>query len=125
MTVKVVSWGLGLTLAACGSVGEWPGDAGIDATAAPGELRWVRSMSSMTPVGLADGAGGLAVTGFFNAPADLGGGALTPAGMTDALIAGFSSDGTHLFSIRHGGTGSEFPFLDVVTSGGAPIVHGV
>lgn len=138
MATKVLlsgTWGVGggagvvlvAALSACGSVSDKPGDAGVDAAPAamPGDYRWVRSMSSATPVGIGDGAGGLVVTAYFNAPADVGGGTLTPAGMTDALIAGYMSDGTHVFSVRHGGAGSEFPFLETVTSGGAPIVFGV
>ncbi len=126
MATKILVCALWLAASACGSVSETRVDAGGDAPpAAPGDYRWVRSMSSMSPLGVADGAGGLVVVGYFNAPADLGGGPLTPIGMSDALIAGLSSDGAHVYSVRHGGTGSEFPFLDVVTSGGAPIVHGV
>ncbi len=94
-------------------------------TAKPGELRWVRSLSSMIPYGIADGPGGLVVTGGVVAPADLGGGLIMPAGLTDAVVAGFTIDGAHLYSARHGGAGSEFPFLDVLSPSGAPIVHGV
>ncbi len=126
MATKVLVRTLWLAAAACGSVNDSRSDAGVDAAPAlPGDYRWVRSTSSMIPLGLADGAGGLAVVGHFNAPADLGGGPLTPVGATDALIAGLSTDGEHLFSVRHGAGGNEFPFLDVVSSGGAPIAHGV
>ena len=118
--------GLGAAAAACGSVNDDRVDGGVDgAAAAPGEYRWVRSLSAMSPFGIADGAGGLVLTGGINAPAELGGGPLTPVGMTDAVIAGFSTDGTHLFSVRHGGAGSEFPFIDVTNTTGAPIVQGV
>lgn len=105
-----------------------PGDSAAElssAIARPGEPRWVRSLSSMTPYGIAEGPGGVVVTGGVVAPADLGGGLIMPAGLFDAVIASFSSDGAHLYSVRHGGAGSEFPFLDAVAANGAPIVHGV
>jgi hypothetical protein len=101
------------------------GGADAGAEAEPGDYRWVRSLSTLVPLGVADGAGGLVVTGSISVPADLGGELLTVSGMVDAAIAGFSGDADHVYSTRHGAGGSEFPFLDDVDADGAPIVFGV
>jgi len=117
--------------AACGSVGArsdaQTGDDGAVA-GAPGTLRWVRSLSSLQALGIADGPGGLVVTGSIAAPADLGGGTLTPAGVFDQVIAGFNvTDGAHVYSVRHGAAGqaSEFGFLHQVDAQGSPMIYGV
>jgi hypothetical protein len=117
--------------AACGSVSDNKPDAATDAPpdvapAAPGEYRWIRSLSSMQGYGVADGAGGLVVTGGITAPVNLGGGVLTPVGSSDMVVAGFAAaDASHLYSVRHGAAGQEYPFLDTTDVQGAPLVHGV
>jgi len=101
-----------------------PGDGSNSSP--PGTIRWVRSLSSMEALGVADGAGGLVVTGAINAPANLGGQALIPVGGFDMVVAGFDSDtADHLYSVRHGDVGSEFGFLHHVDAQGSPMVHGV
>ena len=131
---------------ACGSVSEAPsdpadaagteqdaaaadasegGDPDAGASAEPGDTRWVRSLSTLLPLGVADGAGGLVVTGSISVPADLGGEPLTVSGEVDVAIGGFSADAEHVYSTRHGAGGSEFPFLDDIDAEGAPIVFGV
>jgi len=118
-----------LGLASCGSVRGATSDAQpvLDAPAAPnGSLRWVRSLSSLEALGVADGAGGLVVVGSIVAPAQLGGATLTPVGGAAMVIAGFdANDASHLFSVSHGATGDAYPFVHDVTSNGAPIVYGV
>ncbi len=85
----------------------------------------MRSLSSLQALGVADGPGGLVVTGSLTAPADLGGGALVPVGGAALVVAGFDTDGKHLFSVRHGDVGDVFPFLHGLNASGAPFVHGV
>lgn len=118
-----------LAAAACGSVtGNQLPDAppGDGATAQPGTLRWVRSLSSMEALGVADGAGGLVVTGAIFTPANLGGQQLTPTGMADLVVAGFNADdASHLYSVRYGDTGQAYGFLHHVDANGVPIVYGV
>jgi hypothetical protein len=116
--------------AGCGSVANKPpdGGAGSDGAtgAAPGTIRWVRSLSSMEALGVADGPGGLAVAGAISAPANLGGQTLVPAGDFDMVVAGFDAEtADHVFSVRHGGVGGEFGFLHHEDSNGAPMVYGV
>jgi predicted secreted protein len=117
--------------AACGSVGArsdaQTGDDGA-VVEPPGTLRWVRSLSSLEALGVADGPGGLVVTGAIAAPADLGGGTLTPTGVFDQVIAGINAnDGAHIYSVRHGAAGQaqEFGFLHQVDSQGSPLIYGV
>lgn len=75
----------------CGSVSSKQPDAapGGDGAGnvAPGTVRWVRSLSSMEALGIADGPGGLVVTGAVNTPANLGGQALIPTGGFNAFCA--------------------------------------
>jgi|GEM_PF-3087543 len=99
----------------------------IDAPpAAPGSVRWVRSLSSLQGLGIQDGAGGLVVTGDLTTPADLGGGTLTPSGGAALVVAGFDAEtAAHLYSVDHGGAGAIFPFLHALNASGAPIVNGV
>lgn len=100
-----------------------PGDGG---SVAPGTVRWVRSLSSMGALGIADGPGGLVVTGALYTPADLGGMMLTPTGGADLVYAGFNAeDASHLYSVRYGDTGQAYGFLHNVDANGAPILYGV
>jgi hypothetical protein len=104
------------------------GGAGSDGAtgAAPGTIRWVRSLSSMEALGVSDGPGGLTVAGAISAPANLGGQALVPVGAFDMVVAGFDAEtADHVFSVRHGDVGSEFGFLHHEDSNGAPMVYGV
>lgn len=80
----------------------------------------------MEAFGVADGPGGLVVTGSVNTPANLGGQALVPTGGFDMVVAGFDSEtADHLYSVRHGDAGGEFGFLHNVDAQGAPMVYGV
>ncbi|HEX5134418.1 MAG TPA: hypothetical protein VFW81_03410 [Thermoanaerobaculia bacterium] len=54
-----------------------------------------------------DGAGDVAVAGYFSGSADFGSGVLTSAGGTDAVVAKYSSNGTAVWSRRFGGTGTD------------------
>lgn len=66
----------------------------------------------MEALGVADGPGGLVVTGAINTPANLGGQTLVPTGGFDMIVAGFDSEtAAHLYSVRHGDAGNEFGFL--------------
>lgn len=111
----------------CGSVANNKPDGGDGATgAAPGTIRWVRSLSSMEALGVSDGPGGLTVAGAISAPANLGGQALVPVGDFDMVVAGFDAEtADHVFSVRHGDVGGEFGFLHHEDSNGAPMVYGV
>lgn len=115
----------------CGSVanGKLPdaGPTGDGTTsAAPGALRWVRSLSSVEALGVADGPGGLVITGAITAPANLGGQQLIPTGMADLVVAGLNAeDASHLYSVRYGDTGQVFGFLHNVDANGSPIIYGV
>ncbi|HEU4727365.1 MAG TPA: hypothetical protein VFT22_05740 [Kofleriaceae bacterium] len=113
--------------AACGSVGSRSTDAPGD-DRPPGTVRWARSLSSLEALGVADGPGGLVVTGAISAPANLGGDTLVPMGVFDQVIAGFdAADAAHLYSVRHGapGTAQEFGFLHHVDEQGSPLIYGV
>jgi hypothetical protein len=119
------SFCVALLSAACGSVNPRTADAPGES---PGTVRWVRSLSSLEALGVADGPGGLVVTGAIMAPADLGGGTLVPAGVFDQVIAGFNSnDGSHVYSVRYGAAGQaqEFGFLHQVDAQGSPLIYGV
>lgn len=114
----------------CGSVANKSPDAGAGSDGAtgatPGTIRWVRSLSSMEALGVADGPGGLTVAGAISAPANLGGQRLVPEGGFDMIVAGFDAEtADHVFSVRHGDAGSEFGFLHHEDSNGAPMVYGV
>lgn len=108
-----------------GGTGDGPGrDAIVDAI--PGTVRWVRSLSSMEALGIADGPGGLTVAGSISVRADLGTGTLIPVGGFDMVIAGFDAETSDpVFSVRHGDAGSEFAFMHYEDSNGAPMVYGV
>jgi hypothetical protein len=124
-------------LAGCGSVTANTTDpsAGSDAgggevgggdTAPAGTVRWVRSLSALSGTGVADGPGGLIVTGYITAPTNLGGATLTPVGGVAMVIAGLdASDARHEFSVSHGGTGNAYPFMHDINRSGSPIVFGV
>ena len=142
-----LSWVFACGMAACGSVdsgvrpdgataddggfadGQPVKDAGPDAMVSPGgELRWVRSLSSMSVYGVAEGPAGVVVAGSMTAPADLGGGALIPQGASDLVVASYASaDAAFLYAVRHGATGSGqgYGFLDDTDATGNPLVHGV
>jgi hypothetical protein len=108
-----------------GPGGDGPGNDGPPRVP-PGTIRWVRSLSSLEGLGVADGPGGLTVAGAISAPANLGGQALVPAGAFDMVVAGFDAEtADHVFSVRHGDVGSEFGFLHHEDSNGAPMVYGV
>src|SRR5262249_4270967 len=80
----------------------------------------------MLPLAVESSAGGVVVTGYLYATADLGGQLLTSVGGSDMVIASFTeADATHLFSVRHGATGNEFPWVDALDSTGTPFVLGV
>ena len=116
--------------AGCGSVtgNQLPDGQSGDGTMKPppGTVRWVRSLSSMEALGVADGAGGLVVTGSISAPANLGGQSLVPAGDFDMVVAGFDAETSdHVFSVRHGDVGGEFGFLHSLDTNGAPMIYGV
>jgi len=126
---------IGLVLAACSVPGKFlvTGDAGgddappVDGTMVPsGEYVWIRSMSSITTYGVAAGAAGLTIVGGLTVPGDLGGGTLTPVGSYDMVVGGLAeADASHIYSKRIGDTASEFGFLDVTDSSGAPLVYGL
>jgi len=93
---------------------------------APGTVRWARSLSSVGPLGLAEGTGGLVVAGYITAPAQLGGDTLLPVGGPAMVVAGFDSDtAAHLYSKAHGGPDQAYGFVQDVISNGTPIVLGV
>jgi hypothetical protein len=124
---------------ACGSVNaDRPDaaqpDASVDAPPVdgaapqPGDLVWVRSMSAAFGLGVADGAGGLIFTGSITAPADFGGGAMTPAGATDLAIGGFrANDASYVYQnrINKTGGGQVYGFLQMTDNLGNPLVYGV
>jgi hypothetical protein len=132
MSVRGFVWVL-LGVTGCGSVSESPStdapsniDASLPANADPGSIRWARSLSSLQGLGIADGPGGLVVTGTLTTPADLGGGTLTPSGGGALVVAGYSADdASHLYSVKYGDVGNVFPFLHALNPAGAPIVNGV
>ena len=104
-------------------------DAATDASPyAPGDYVWIRSMSAMTTFGIADGAAGLVVAADLTAPADVGcaTGQLTSNGSTDMAIVGLKDDDAScVYAKSWGNAGSEFPFLDVLDSSGAPLLYGL
>ena len=130
-------------LSACGSVNadhpdaplpDAPPDAAVDAPLVdgamrrPGDVVWVRSMSAAFGLGVADGAGGLVFAGSITAPADFGGGTMTPAGATDLVLGGFRpDDASYVYQnrINKAGGGQVFGFLEMMDSVGNPLVYGV
>lgn len=136
MRIMAIGWCAITT--ACGSVHGTTGDAAVNpstdagdtgsdaAVRAPGDVVWVRSLSSLAPYGVAVGASGIVVAGSITAVADLGGGPLVSAGEYDLVVAGFATaDAAHLYSTRYGSQGSEFGFLSAVDDSGQPIIRGV
>ena len=131
------------SLLACGSVEQdaADGSAGAQAdasvndagepdaqSASPGDLRWALSLSAMSGYGIADGPGGLIVTGSITAPAELGDDVLIPRSANDMVIAGVrSSDASFLYTAQHGarGGGAGYGFLDHADSGGNAMAYGV
>jgi hypothetical protein len=119
--------------AACGSVNDNvdapgpTGDAGPDGGGVPsGTIRWARSLSSASPLGVVEGSGGVVVTAYFSTTADFGGGVLTSQGLVDSVVVGFApGDASYIYAYRYGTTGSEFGFIDDVDPQGAPFVVGV
>jgi hypothetical protein len=101
-------------------------DAAADAALPSGAYVWIRSMSSISTFGVADGPAGLVVVGDLTVPANVGGGTLTSAGGTDIALACFAdADASWVYSQRWGAAGNEFPFLDVLDSAGAPLMYGL
>ena len=98
--------------------------------ASPGTILWARSVSSVFLYGVAEGSVGVVVSGVLSAPANLGGSLLSPVGASDVAVGEYaSSDGSHLFSTRFGGsspagTGIVYGHMDVLDSSGAPIIEG-
>jgi hypothetical protein len=107
-------------------------DASSDAQPAhAGAIRWARSGSAANFTGIAETPTGVLVTGFTGAPTDLGGGLLTPLGLTDGVVAEYSvATGSYMYASRFGasspaGTGTvrgEAVVVDAVT--GKPIIVG-
>lgn len=99
-------------------------------TPSPGTILWARSASSVFLYGVAEGSVGVTITGILSGPANLGGSVLTPLGASDVALAEYASfDGSYLFSTSFGagspaGTGTVYGHLDVLDTGGAPIVEG-
>jgi hypothetical protein len=63
-----------------------------------------------------DDAGSWYVTGHFSGSAAFGGGSLTSAGSTDGFVAKYTGSGSHLWSSRFGGPGSDYG-VDVAWDG--------
>ncbi len=61
-------------------------------------------------------SGDVVATGNFSSTIDFGGGSLVSAGLSDAFIVRFNSSGSHVWSRRAGGTGSDFG-VDIATDG--------
>jgi hypothetical protein len=112
------------------------GDSSRGATIASfssaGALRWSRCLSA--PLGAtdrysralgvtADAAGNVYVAGVFGAPADLGGGTVTPQGR-DGFIASYTQSGAYRWAKRMGGTGTDWASAVAVDAGGNVIVTG-
>jgi hypothetical protein len=118
-----------IALAACGRVQPNPDGAPSDgANHQPGDIIWARSMSAAFGQGIAEGAGGLIFTGSITAPADLGGGVLTPLGQADLVIGDFmASDASYVYHnrINRPGGGQVYGFLDRTDGLGNPLVFGV
>jgi hypothetical protein len=100
--------------------------AAADATLDPASIWWARSLSGASPIGVAEGADGLIVTGYFSTIAALGGAVLESQGDADTVVASFAtSDASHLYSTRFGGAGGEYGFFDHLDPLGAPLIVGV
>jgi hypothetical protein len=111
-----------------GSAGDHVTDAGQGP--APGTILWARSASSVFLYGVAEGSVGVAVSGVLSGPANLGGSVLTPLASSSVALAEYSSsDGSYLFSTSYAagspaGTGTVYGHMDVLDTGGTPIVEG-
>jgi chitodextrinase len=71
-----------------------------------------------------DAAGDVVVGGSFRGTVDLGGGPLTSAGSDDVFLVKYSPAGTHLWSKRFGGNGSDVAKAVAVDSGGNVAIAG-
>ncbi len=71
-----------------------------------------------------DREGNIILTGGFAGTVDFGGGPLTAAGYSDALIAKFAPDGTHIWSQAFGDTCGQWASIPVVDVDGNTIVTG-
>jgi len=71
-----------------------------------------------------DGDGGAVVAGELRGAADLGGGALTSAGLGDVVVARFSSSGSHLWSRRFGDASSQAAQAVAVDGAGNTVIAG-
>jgi len=108
------------------TTGDGGATAGDGATAAPGSYRWVRSLSNMYPAGLAVGNAGVAVSGYFVVPMDLGGGMILPTGSTDMALASYATaDAAFQYAIHHGHANGTVYALGTVDAQGIPFVLGV
>ena len=72
-----------------------------------------------------DGAGDLLVIGHFQNTVDFGGGALTSAGGLDIVVAKYDNGGSHIWSQRLGGTGTDLGMNIATGSGGNVVVTGM
>jgi hypothetical protein len=108
--------------------GDSRGDAAVSTDAnMPGDYVWIRSMSSLGALGIADGSTGLITTSYLSGPADLGSGQILTIGINDIVIAGFTEDDASLSYMAHWGyaDANEYPWLRYDDSGGAPLVWGI
>jgi hypothetical protein len=71
-----------------------------------------------------DASGNVFITGNNWGTVDFGGSALISAGHSDAFLAKFDPDGTHLWSDRYGGASEEYPRHVTVDASGNVIVVG-
>ena len=91
---------------------------------AAGTWLWARSLSMVTPLGIAESKGTLQVSGYYSAPAELGTGVLTPVA-TDSVLATFSSADASVGSVyAFGGAGEEYGSLATL-DGDAAMLYGV
>ena len=100
----------------------------VDQSAAPGSAFWATGLGAAGDDSAysvaADASGNLFVTGAFTGTINLGGGPLTSAGGSDIFLARYSSDGTHMWSKRFGGTGDDLGRDVAVDSRGNVVVTG-
>lgn len=71
-----------------------------------------------------DGSSNVLVAGDFAGTADFGGGPLTSVGYDDIFLAKYDANGTHLWSKRLGGTGSDAAWSMAVDGSGNVLVTG-
>jgi hypothetical protein len=88
---------------------------------------WARSLSALSPVGVAETGTGVVTVGYFSAPIDLGGPMLiTPAGVTNTALAQFdTAQAKYQVSNQFGGVGGVYGFLNTVEPDGALMIAGV